>query len=80
MTTQAVTEDARAKRVWRWWSKTGATAADVDRYRQAFEHTFRMMKCSGTVTVAVPRRGPLRLGVARVAEAAAVLCPRGRYR
>ncbi|GAA2332053.1 hypothetical protein GCM10010246_14230 [Streptomyces cuspidosporus] len=41
---------AEPKRVWLWWAKTGAAAADVDRCRQAFlrrfdvEHTFRMMK------------------------------------
>lgn len=41
---------AEPKPVWLWWSKTGATAADVDRCWQAFlrrfdvEHTFRMMK------------------------------------
>lgn len=38
------------KPVWLWWSRTGATAADVDRCWQAFlrrfdiEHTFRMIK------------------------------------
>ncbi|MGP3968305.1 NF041680 family putative transposase [Streptomyces sp. 6N223] len=38
------------KPVWLWWSGTGATAADVDRYWQSFlrrfdvEHTFRMLK------------------------------------
>ncbi|MFE5126227.1 NF041680 family putative transposase [Streptomyces sp. NPDC056669] len=41
---------AEPKPVWLWWSKTGATSADVDRCWQAFlrrfdvEHTFRMMK------------------------------------
>ncbi|WP_216369683.1 NF041680 family putative transposase [Streptomyces griseofuscus] len=38
------------KPVWLWWSRTGATEADVDRCWQAFlrrfdiEHTFRMLK------------------------------------
>ncbi|WDO10739.1 hypothetical protein ME763_36735 [Streptomyces murinus] len=38
------------KPVWLWWSRTGATEADVDRCRQAFlrrfdiEHTFRRLK------------------------------------
>jgi hypothetical protein len=38
------------KPVWLWWSRTGATPADVDRCWQAFlrrfdiEHTFRMLK------------------------------------
>ncbi|WTK82899.1 transposase [Streptomyces sp. NBC_01511] len=38
------------KPVWLWWSRTGATPADVNRCRQAFlrrsdiEHTFRMLK------------------------------------
>ncbi|WP_455409984.1 NF041680 family putative transposase, partial [Streptomyces hiroshimensis] len=41
---------AGPKPLWLWWSRTGATAADVDRCWQAFlrrfdvEHTFRMMK------------------------------------
>jgi hypothetical protein len=38
------------KPVWLWWSRTGATAADIDRCWQAFlrrfdiEHTFRMLE------------------------------------
>ncbi|GHJ39446.1 hypothetical protein Sm713_82640 [Streptomyces sp. TS71-3] len=41
---------ADPKPLWLWWSKTGATAADINRCWQAFlrrfdvEHTFRMMK------------------------------------
>ena len=41
---------ATPKPVWLWWSRTGATAADVDRLWQAFlrrfdiEHTFRLFK------------------------------------
>lgn len=41
---------AEPKPLWLWWSKTGATAADVDRCWQVFlrrfdvEHTYRMMK------------------------------------
>ncbi|GHH71712.1 hypothetical protein GCM10018793_07530 [Streptomyces sulfonofaciens] len=42
--------DGVNKPVWLWWSRTGATEADVDRCWQAFlrrfdiEHTFRMLK------------------------------------
>lgn len=41
---------AEPKPVWLWWSRTGATASEVDRCWQAFlrrfdvEHTFRMMR------------------------------------
>jgi hypothetical protein len=42
--------DRDPKPVWLWWSRTGATAADVDRCWQSFlrrfdlEHTFRLFK------------------------------------
>jgi hypothetical protein len=42
--------DREPKPVWLWWSRTGATPADVDRCWQAFlrrfdiEHTFRLFK------------------------------------
>jgi hypothetical protein len=42
--------DRDPKPVWLWWSRTGASAADVDRLWQAFlrrfdlEHTFRLFK------------------------------------
>ncbi|WP_371793396.1 NF041680 family putative transposase [Streptomyces sp. NBC_01471] len=59
------------KPVWLWWSRTGATPDDVDRFWQAFlrrfdlEHTFRFAKQTpGWITpkLRTPRgRGPLDL-------------------
>jgi hypothetical protein len=50
LTVDRLPGDRDPKPLWLWWSRTGATPADVDRLWQAFlrrfdiEHTFRLLK------------------------------------